>query len=132
MHRPINHQCGFSAVSILIVLVLSGFLLTVALRLIPLYIDNMAVRGALDSLAQDPALATMSKSEVHRKLEDYFYINNVQGEPTAAVSIKETAGTLMVNINYEQRVKLMFNIDAVVVFANQLDANNPDLCCDPQ
>ena len=125
-------QRGFFTASGLIILLVIVFFLNCTFRLGPSYIDNIAVSGALSSLAKDPALPTMRKSEIRHKLNSYFNINNVDGELLQAVSIEETLKTTFININYEERVNIFFNIDAVVVFKNQLDIKNPDLCCDPQ
>ena len=125
-------QRGLSAVSLLIVLLVSAFFLNCAIRLIPLYVDNMTVRSALNSLAKEPTLSTMRKSQLKRKVNDYFNVNNMQDNLSQSISIEETPKTVLVNVNYEERVSIIFNIDAVVVFKNQLDVNNPDLCCDPQ
>ena len=131
MNRLAKQQ-GISALSLLIVLLVSGFFLNCAIRLIPVYIDNMTVRSALTNLAEDPELSTMRKAEIRRRLNKQFDVNNVKDEAAQAVSIEKKVATTLININYEERVNIIANIDAVVTFKNQLDTNNPDLCCDPR
>jgi Domain of unknown function (DUF4845) len=131
MNRLVK-QRGFFTISGLIILVVIIFFLNCAFRLGPFYIDNISVRGALNSLAKDPTLPTMTKSDIRRKLNSYFDMNNVNSKALEAVSVEETLKTTFVNINYEERVNIIFNIDAVVVFKNQLDIKAPDLCCDPK
>ena len=124
-------QRGLSTVSGLVILLVLAFALNCAFRLVPFYIDNLTVRSALRSLAEDPDLLDMKKSDIRHKLSNYFYINNVRGKPSKSISIESTPQTTFVNVNYEERANIIFNIDAVVVFENQLDINNPDLCCSP-
>ena len=125
-------QRGISLLPLLIVLSVSAFFLNCAIRLIPIYVDNITVRSTLSRLAEGAELATMTKSEIRRKLNKHFEVNNVRGKPAQSISVEKTVDTTFININYEQRVNIIFNIDAVVVFKNQLDINNPDLCCDPR
>ncbi|MBT8123814.1 MAG: DUF4845 domain-containing protein [Gammaproteobacteria bacterium] len=130
--KQLIKQRGFSMLSGLIILSILAFALNCAFKLVPLYIDNITVRSALKSLAKDPELPDMKKSDIRHKLSNYFHVNNVRGKPSESISIESTPKTKFVNINYEERTNIIFNIDAVVVFENQLDINNPDLCCDPR
>lgn len=130
MNRLVR-QRGISLLSLLIVLSVSAFFLNCAIRLIPIYVDNITVRSALSRLGEDATLSTMTKSEIRRKLDKHFEVNNIRGKPAQSISVEKTVSTTFINVNYEERVNIIFNIDAVVVFKNQLDINNPDLCCDP-
>ena len=130
--NQLTKQRGFSLLSGVIVLIVVIFFLTCAVRIVPLYINNITVKGALNSLAKEQSLTTMRKREIHRKLNKYFDVNNVNSEMSEAISIDNESGTTLININYEERVPLAFNIDAIITFENQLDVNNPDQCCSPR
>ena len=97
-------QRGISLLPLLIVLSVSAFFLNCAIRLIPIYVDNITVRSTLSRLAEDAELSTMTKSEIHRKLDKHFEVNNIRGKPAQSISVEKKVDTTFVNVNYEQRV----------------------------
>ncbi|MGQ9425889.1 DUF4845 domain-containing protein [Gilvimarinus sp. F26214L] len=129
-------QRGLSSLGWLTVLLVAGFFLTCAFRLGPAYTDNIYVRDALGSLTDfensERGYAEMSDRDIRTHLSNYFSMNGVRGTPTKSVRIERKSDRVLVNINYEVRVPMFFNIDAVMTFKNQFDTLRPSECCTPQ
>jgi hypothetical protein len=112
----VSRQRGMSSLSILVILMLGGLALTCALKLIPLYIEGMTVRGTIDSAIEKKDFDGLSVGQIKTKIGKYFEINRVEGISARDVKIKREKGVTTIDASYEQRVHLMFNIDVVVVF----------------
>lgn len=129
-----HYQKGMSSLGWLLTIFIGGFFLTCALKLGPVYADNLLVRDALKSIADLPkgSYSELSESDVRTHLNNHFMINGVRDVPRNAIKIDKKADGLVVDINYERRIPLVYNIDVVLTFNNQFDSNRPDDCCKPR
>jgi hypothetical protein len=58
-------------------------------------------------------------------------VNNVRSDGPQNIVIDRRSKTLLVSIDYENRVNLFWNIDVITSFQNHLDGERPELCCKP-
>ena len=124
-------QKGLSAFGWLVVIFLFGIALTIAYAMIPAYYDNTLVADGLKSIGSSPDVKTMSREQAIGKLQSYFDLNGVRGEPTKSIKVVRRSEGILVNIDYEVRENIFGNVDVVMRFENQLDTSNPDACCKP-
>lgn len=127
-----SKQYGMNSLLMIFVLVMLGFILTCLFKLGPAYLDNYYIKDALRNLAEDHPddLATLPKDTIRRELGNYYLINNVRGESANALEVERKANKSVISVNYEVRVPLIANVDAVIKFVNVLDSSRPDECCD--
>jgi len=129
-------QRGLSSIGWLMVILLAGFFLTLAFKMVPAYVDNIYVTDALKSLrelgAGQQGYAGVTDSEVRRHLSGYFNINNVRADAVKSLKVERKSDRILVNMNYEVREPLFYNVDVVMRFTNQFDSTRPDECCKPQ
>ena len=128
--NSLNRQRGFSFWSILILIATAGFILTIAFKLMPTYISYWDVKSVMDALVSEPGLGKMSNAEVRSTLEKRFDINRIDAirarcrakdaEQVACVKIERTRDKLIIDANYEKRVHVMANVDAIVKFENNV------------
>ena len=118
----IRKQRGLSALGMLVVLAVAGFVLTVGFKIGPLYLDNYFVDAALQTLANEP-VHSMSDRQIRRKVADYFTINNVRDVNAKSLKIAREKTRTLVYMDYEKRVNLIANLDVVVVFSNKYDSS---------
>jgi hypothetical protein len=91
-----SRENGLSLLGFLFVLLVVGVCLTVLFRLGPLYLDNYTVAQSFASLGDDDV----------RSLSD-----------------QRSAEKILVSLDYERRVPLLGNVDAVVRFHNVYDSS---------
>jgi len=117
-----HKQQGITVLGGLVALAIAGFIITAALKVGPLYLDNSFVKAAMDSLAEEN-IHTMTDRQIRRKLGDFFDINNVRDIDMKDIKIvREKTGTI-VTLDYEKRVNFMGNLDVVVHFNNRYDSS---------
>ena len=124
-----SKQKGMGSLGWLVVLSVAGFFLLCFFRLGPSYLNNRYVVAALKSLADEPELHELSKSEILSKLRGFSAVNGLRGEEANSFSVVRMANRTLVNSVYEQRVHIFHNIDVVMTFKNQLDSSDVESCC---
>lgn len=124
-------QAGMSAYVLVLLLAVSGFLLKCAFAVVPLYSENYYIAAALRSLAENHPtdLAKITKAQAKRELSKIYMLNNVRSEGAQALVVDKSKEATLIIVEYEARVPIIGNIDAVLSFKNVLDSSSPDECC---
>ncbi len=131
--KALKKQRGLSTLGWLLMIAAAGFVLTCSFKMGPVYLDNSFVVGALRSLAESESdLKQLSNDAIRKKLRKMFQINNIRGDVTKQVKIVREQNRVLVNIDYETRLNLFYNVDVVMTFNNQLDSSRPGECCTPR
>lgn len=117
-----NKQRGASGLSILFTIVIVVLIGMVTLKLVPVYLDNYTIKGALDGLNQQAGVTQMSPEKIRTILSNQLRINNAHDLDPKKIVIKKENGRLTVNIDYEVRIDLVQNVDLIVSFENKFEA----------
>lgn len=100
--------------------VIGGFLLLTGFQLIPVYMDNHAINKIVADVVTDDELKKRPKREVLGELEGRFAASDIDLKPKEVVKLaRDTNGELVVDVKYEQRRKLMYNLEIVAGFDEQ-------------
>ncbi len=116
-------QRGMSVWQTLVVLLVIGVGLSIVVAIGPLYITNFSVQSTIKSLQNEPELASKSILEMRQAIERKFDVNQIdvvqavcRDKEKSCLKIEKTKTSVRIDGNYEARVHVMANIDAVVVF----------------
>lgn len=115
-----RRQRGMTAIGWIVVLALIGFFVMLILRLGPTYMEYFSVSNSMESLKDEPRLAGKTPSEVRKLLFRRFNINDVDNVGRDQVSIYKDGAGIKVAVEYEVRVPLMGNVDAMVSFDKEV------------
>ena len=125
-----KRQSGFLSWEWVMLIVVFGFVLMVAGKLGPHYLDNHYIKVALKALAKEnPKLEEMTKSQIERELSDFMRINGVRGKEASAFKIHRRSDRVIIDNIYEVREPFFLNIDVVLSFKTQLNSATPEVCC---
>ena len=116
-----THQRGMTAIGWLIVLVMIGFFVLLALRMVPAYLDFYKVVSTLDALEAESGFS--NPREIRRLLERRFEISYVSVITPADVVIKPVGGTYTVTAAYEQSEHIAGNVYVVMDFEKVVTVN---------
>lgn len=123
-------QRGASFMQILLVLIVGGIFFTVGFKLFAPYADHATIRSIVEDITLDQEELKKPISQIKRDIERRLTINQTRipkspdGEnPGLIITQKES--TLTFALNYEFRVPMFYNVDAVVMFNEEFKADIP-------
>lgn len=117
MLKTQKSQRGITTISILMILALCGFILLIIIKLAPIYLEQFQISAALHGLIKDARVEGASDRDVKTLILKKLQVDNVSIIKSNDIDIKKiSSGKRSVSINYEARVNVMGNVDAVVVF----------------
>lgn len=112
----IKRQRGVSAIGGLLILTVVCFVALLVLRIAPIYIAYFTVKSTLEKLLQDPTSRQMSIPELHTSLQSQFDIDYVDVVDARRVKIRQQGRERIVSLTYEDRRRLIGNLDIVASF----------------
>ena len=117
----LKRQTGASVFGIVILLVIVGLFLLSALKVAPSYMDNNVIENTMEGIISNNDFRAMSISEIRAELQRSLVTNNIRDFEGSNVVLTREGNDSYVDINYESRVPLFYNISIVVIFENRFD-----------
>lgn len=114
--RTAGRQRGMGLLGLLIIAIMVGFFVMSAIRILPGYLEYMSVRDIVARVASEYDRDGDTFSDVRRKLADYFNTNQIKTLDPRDIEISRDEGDVIINANYEQRIPLVWRIDAIVKY----------------
>jgi len=116
-------QAGMTMWSAAFVIAVVVFFMFLGFKLLPVYLEDMKVKSAIDGVARDPNVGTMTRADIVGSLDKRFDIDNVTGvKPAQALVLENRGKTRVMRISYEAEVPLFYNISALLKFDHSREA----------
>jgi Tfp pilus assembly protein PilE len=114
-----RNQSGMTLISFVIVASVVGFFLFIVMKLFPMYQEFFAVKSAMKGLAAEAGIANEQPAQIKEKFFKRLYISYSENVKPQHVKIenKGSGQGQVMYVNYEVRVPLMYNLDAVGKFS---------------
>lgn len=126
-----KRQQGFISIPNAAIAFSLAVIILAGIKIAPVYIEQTYVKAAYQFLIDNnPDLASMDKREIRASLDRYMTINSLGDIQAKSFTVKRVKNKTLVSSVYEVRVPVVANLEAVVSFKSQLDASNPDQCCE--
>ena len=109
-----QRQSGMSMLGILSILLMVGFFILCAIRIIPPYTEYLTVKRIVSKMATETDPVTESPSDIRRKFANLFNTNQIYKLDYKDVEIYSKGGKTYIDANYEVRLPIMWRIDAVL------------------
>jgi len=119
LHVKLDVRQRGSIYTTIIMVALLGFFLIAALKIAPAFLDNNVVTNTMDGIRANNDIAEMSIAEIRTSLMRTLNTNRVEGFAASNVVLVREGNEEFIDINYETRVPLFYNIDAIVKFENR-------------
>ena len=104
------------------------FIVTIALKIGPLYVDDMNVSKAIDGVHADlmgKDIYEVTNSDIKGRISKYFQVSMVPDERLKDVKVDRTGGKVILKLDYDARVPFMGNVDIIVHFPHEVDLAEP-------
>ncbi len=111
-----RYQKGLSFYGWLLVMGLVVFFGLLTIKLAPVYLDNYKVQQAIAKLGNNPESGELTESAIRSSIAKQFDIEMIKDVAPEDITIVEDQGVVSVEVEYEVRVPLFYNVDAVVSF----------------
>jgi hypothetical protein len=111
-----HNQRGASRFGLLIFLLLLGLFFSMAIRIIPVYIDHNVISNVAEAMVKSGQLNALTQTEMRREFASRLRVNNIRDFDTSSVTSNRVNNQYELSLSYEKRVPLFYNIDAVLSF----------------
>lgn len=118
-------QQGASFFSVIIVLIVAGIFFSVGFKLYPAYVDYATIDSVLTDVIEDRNQLKNSPQELRNDMTKKFRINQVKLPAKDSLIITKKDGIVRMVLDYEVRIHMFKNIDAMVKFEKQYEAIAP-------
>ena len=120
-----GRQGGMTLGGILLLLLVGGFFARVALQLVPVYLSDLKIKGAMESLSEDATALEQGPPGIRTKLDRKLYVNDVRDLDLKLFKIHRIPKGYQVDLNYEVRKPILGNVDAIVSFHHSVTLGRP-------
>jgi len=107
-------------IGILLILAAAAFLATMAVRLVPHYVQYATVKSVMDGLKHDPDVLGGGQEAILKTIDNKLYINEVRNVPRNYFKLKRVPNGVELSVSYEVREPILGNLDALMTFAHQV------------
>lgn len=109
-------QRGITLLGFIIVLAVVGFFAYVGMKLFPMYSEYYSVKTALKGLASEPGSAASDPARIQDLFFRRLYISYSENVKPENVKIRRADNGWQMDVQYEVRRPLIFNLDVVGKF----------------
>ena len=121
VHNGLHHQRGLTMISSLVVLGIILFFATVAIKMVPSYLENFAINDVMKGMANDASLRDESRSNLKEILLKRFQVNQVYDFDPSDIKITSTKRGTQIEVDYEVRKPVIGNVSVVMAFSNKVE-----------
>ncbi len=113
MHR----QSGLTLISWMVVIAVVAFFAVVGLKSLPIYLNHYKIVSIMQNVAGQPGISESSPLEIRETFSRRFDIDMVKHVDEREIKVKGApGGPRTMELKYEVRIKMFYNVDAVFVF----------------
>lgn len=129
MNLP-NKQKGLSSIGWLFIGVTLFFYATILTKIVPVYIDDLSVKDAIEQLKKMQSNSDDPTADVIDALQKQFDIENVRDidiEKEGVLTVTRNGGTITVVMNYQRTISIfkdngmLHTMDIVIKFKHKQD-----------
>jgi len=117
-----KRQSGMTMWSMLYVLGTLAFFMFILFKLIPPYLDDVKISGALESLGRQSDAGTMSIPEIKEALRKRFEIDNIDSfDLNNSLTVTAKGRTRAIRIFYESVTPVLFNASILLTLDHSIE-----------
>ena len=122
-----RQQQGMSIFGMIAILIMVGFFVLSAVRMVPVYMEFLSVRDIVSRASVEAAQEQWSPADIRRRLATNFNTNQINSLKAKQIEIYRKKGKTYIDANYEVRQPVFWRIDSVLKFNDlQFEVGNPD------
>ena len=124
--KTARQQQGFSKLAIMLFIAIGVFVLTVVVRVVPVYIEDFTLSSIIGSMEDSrPYREAETVGDVRELLRKRIQMENIDGVDADDIAMERDGDRLRLEFSYEVRSPFMGNIDTVIQFDHQHELRMP-------
>lgn len=124
--NSLKAQRGASFLNIVMILIVASFAVTIVVKLTGPYLEHRTINSIFESVINSEEEMKKPVREIKRDISRRFTINQVSlPDRENNLQIVNDKGVLKIDLEYEVRVPMFGNVDAMVKFKNHYEGNKP-------
>lgn len=113
-----SNQGGWTFLGLLTFLLVAGIFVSVGFKLAPAYTDHQTLKSIMRTVELDHQMLANNKRQIELSVIKKMRINNLK-LPPEFLKITKSKGEVIMDIDYEVRIPMFHNVEAVVMFEEQ-------------
>ena len=114
-----KRQKGMSGISILIIIIGIVFVASLALKVVPVYVDDATIGNIVASFDGKDDMRGKNKRTVLENFSKKLKINNVSGFDMDNLSLTKKGSDYILVVEYEPRGELIGSLEYIVLFRHE-------------
>jgi len=119
-------QSGITLIGFILVLAVVGIFVFLGMKVIPMYSEYYSVKSALKGLADENGIADEDPAKIQDLFFRRLYISYSENVKPEHVKIKRIDNGWQMDVNYEVRKPMIYNLDVVGKFSATQDLTKRD------
>lgn len=111
-----QRQQGMSIPGIMMIMAMVGFFVMCAVRMTPPYFEYLSIREIISTIAREHKPEEEDIGDIRRRVARMFNTNQIYDLDYKDVEVFRKDGITYIDANYEKRVPIMGNVDAIMSF----------------
>jgi hypothetical protein len=124
MVKSLKRQRGMGWFGMLLMLGAIAFMAIVAVKVGPLYMNQMTLARVVKSVAEDPSMGAAEPGVIRAALYARWAVDYINQIDAGDVKIKRTGNGRVLAYDYEARVNLFYNVFVVIHFVGEHPMRN--------
>lgn len=108
---------GLSMLGFLFVIVILGFVVLAAFKLLPAYVEYFSIKNALSAMASDPELQNANPQAIRAAFARRVQIDDIKAVEPADIDIEKQDGRVILSTSYSKRVSMIGHFNACLDFS---------------
>ncbi len=125
MKRQLNNQNGATMWGWLSLIIMVGFLVMLAFKVVPIYFEHRILKSIAQELVNSREFENMSNRQLMKTLGNRLIINNIREISRDAFKpSRDRTGEKFIKIEYSQKVNIMGSLSAIADFKEEIRETN--------
>ncbi|MFQ6021129.1 MAG: DUF4845 domain-containing protein [Acidiferrobacterales bacterium] len=116
-----SREHGVTMWGVLVISLLVVFFALLLFKLIPAYLDDLKIKGALDSVERQAENSGMTNPAIREALRKRFDIDDITHVALQDIVIERRGKLKIIKIEYEVQIPLVLNISALLEFNHEAE-----------
>lgn len=117
-------QHGMTVIGMLLLLIVIAFVVLIAMKVVPMYIQYFSIKSTIESIRKEPQLAQMSTQDIQNAIQKRFDIGYVDNITARDLKIRNENRGRVLDLEYQDERELFYGL-SILLKANESIPLNP-------